>query len=109
MRSDSEIHNDIGSILFNIAPAGATNVTMLAQLSKELDTCKYKYDYIDEQGKNSWFTGGGRANTDMLMLLKELRQWYIDKNLTSDAPAWIGCEVSLDLINSKIGIDFIYP
>lgn len=79
---------------------------MQAQLSMELDTCKYKYDFIDEHGEISWFTGGGRANTDMLKLLTELRQWYIDNKLTAGAAAWNGCEVVLDLVNTKIGIDF---
>jgi hypothetical protein len=59
--------------LFEIAPSGACKIIMRAQLSQELDSCEYEYDYIDEQGNVAWFTAGGRANTDMLDLLTELR------------------------------------
>lgn len=109
MRSDDDIYNDIGGILFEIAPDGACKIIMRAQLSQELDSCEYEYDYIDEQGNVAWFTAGGRANTDILDLLTELRSWYVENKLTGGLPAWSGCEVTLDLVKVKISIDFIYP
>lgn len=109
MRSDNDIYNDIGGILFEIAPNGACKIIMRAQLSQELDSCEYEYDYIDEQGNVAWFTAGGRANTDILDLLTELRSWYLENKLTAGLPAWSGCEVTLDLVKVKISIDFIYP
>ena len=59
MRSDDDIYNDIGGILCEIAPGGACKVIMRAQLSQELDSCEYEYDYIDERGNVAWFTAGG--------------------------------------------------
>jgi hypothetical protein len=109
MRSDDDIYNDIGSILFQIAPDGACKIIMRAQLSQELDSCEYEYDYIDKQGNVAWFTAGGRANTDILALLTELRSWYVENKLTGELPAWSGCEVTLDLVEVKISIDFVYP
>lgn len=109
MRNDDDIYNDIGSILFEIAPGGACKVIMSARLSQELDSCEYEYDYIDEQGDVAWFTAGGRANTDIFDLLTELRSWYVNNKLTGGQPAWTGCEVTLDLVKVKISIDFVYP
>lgn len=109
MRSDDDIYNDIGGILFGIAPVSACKVIMRAKLSQELDSCEYEYDYIDEESNASWFTAGGRANTDILELLIELRSWYFVNKLTGGLPAWSGCEVTLDLVKVKITIDFIYP
>jgi hypothetical protein len=108
MRSDSDIYNDIGAILFDVAPKGACKVVMRAQLAQELDTCEYEYDFVDEQGNVSWFTAGGRANTDMLKLLVELRHWYFENKLTAGMSVWNGCEVTIDLVGGKIGVEFIY-
>ena len=108
MRSDDDIYNDIGRILFELAPKGACKVIMRAQLSQELDSCEYEYDYFDEQDNVSWFTAGGRANTDMLSLLIELRHWYVENRLTGDLPVWNGCEATLDLIKVKLNINFLY-
>lgn len=109
MRSDDDIYNDIGVILFEVAPKGACKVIMRAQLSQELGSCEYEYDYVDEQGGVAWFTAGGRANTDILDLLTELRSWYVENKLTGGLPVWNGCVVILDLVKVKISIDFIYP
>ncbi|MFF7707579.1 hypothetical protein [Pseudomonas sp. NPDC007930] len=108
MRSDDDIYNDIGGVLIEVAPAGACKIIMRVQLSQELDSCEYEYDYIDEQGVVAWFTAGGRANTDILKLLTELCSWYVENKLTGGLPAWSGCEVILDLVKVKISIDFIY-
>ena len=55
---------------------------MRTQLSQELDSCEYEYDYIDEQGNIAWFTAGGRANKGILDLLTELRSWYVENKIT---------------------------
>lgn len=109
MRNDDDIYNEIGRILFEVAPDGARKIIMRARLSRELDSCEYKYDYIDEQGNVAWFTAGGRANTDILDLLTELRLWHVENKLTGGLSAWNGLEVVLDLVKSKINIDFFYP
>lgn len=108
MRSDSDIYNDIGAILFDVAPKGACKVVMRAQLAQELDTCEYEYDFVDERGNVSWFTAGGRANTDMLKLLVELRHWYFENKLTGGMSVWSGCGVTIDLVGGKGEVEFIY-
>ncbi|CAI8816966.1 MULTISPECIES: hypothetical protein [Pseudomonas] len=108
MRGDNDIYNDIGAILFDVAPKGACKVVMRAQLAPELDSCEHEYDFVDEQGNVSWFTAGGRVNTDMLKLLVELRHWYFQNKLTAGMSAWSGCEVMIDLVERKVGVEFIY-
>ncbi|MDN0122581.1 hypothetical protein QVN60_05115 [Yersinia aleksiciae] len=108
MRNDQEIYKDIGTILYSIAPDEAKKVIMRAELSPENDHCEYEYDYIDDSGESSWFTAGGRANTDMLRHLVELRTYYVENNLTNGRPAWRGCEVTLDVERMKLGIEFRY-
>lgn len=109
MRSDDDIYNDIGRLLFEAAPKAACKVIMRAKLSRELDSCEYEYDYVDEQGNSFWFTAGGRTNLNILDLLVELRSWYVKNKLTAEMPVWTGCEVTLDLVKVKISINFIYP
>jgi hypothetical protein len=108
MRNDSEIYNRIGEILMGAAPEGARKIIARAKLSKDLDSCEYEYDYIDEQGEASWFTVGGRVNTEMLSLLVELRCWYVENNLAAGLPVWDGCEITINLEEVKIAINFIY-
>lgn len=108
MLNENSIYNDIGQLLFNIAPDGAKIVKMKAELSQEGDHCKYQYDYINKSNDINWFSGGAKANNDMLNYLVKLRQYYTDNNLTNGQPAWVGCIVTVDIENSKIGIDFKY-
>ena len=108
MKTDQEIYNNIGVLLYDIAPHGAKKINMRANLSVEGNTCEYEYDYIDNENLLKWFTAGGVANTKMLHYLVELRNYYIENNLTNDLPIWKGCEVTLDLEKMKINIDFKY-
>ncbi|MCA6223137.1 immunity protein YezG family protein [Photorhabdus antumapuensis] len=108
MRSDQEIYKDIGLILYSIVPDEARKIIMRADLSPEGDHCAYEYDYIDNSGNTEWLTAGGQANTDMLRYLVELRNYYMDNNLTNDRTVWHGCEVTLDVEQMKLNIDFKY-
>jgi len=108
MRNDSDIYNDIGAVLLKIAPKGSCRILMRASLSRDSDSCEYEYDSVDNEGKASWFTAGGRANMDMLGYLVELQNWYVENKLTSGLPVWCGCEVTLDLESMKININFSY-
>ncbi|XKM13543.1 hypothetical protein RCS94_11040 [Orbaceae bacterium ac157xtp] len=105
--NDNEIHNKIGQLLFNIAPEDAKIVIMKVELSQENDHCKYKYNYINKFDDALWFTGG-KANSEMLNLLVELKQYTIDNNLTNGHPIWVGCIVTIDIEKSKINIEFKY-
>lgn len=108
MRNDQEIYKDIGTVLYSIAPDEAKKIIMRAELSPENDHCKYEYDYLNAADEIQWLTAGGRANTDILRYLVELRNYYIENNLTNGRPAWHGCEVTLDIEKMKLNIDFRY-
>lgn len=108
MMNDKAIYNDIGQILFNIAPENSKQIIMSAELSPENDHCRYQYDYIDKFGEKKQFTGGGRAGGDILDCLVKLRKFYIENNLTNGKPIWHGCEVIVDLEKNKIHVDFKY-
>ncbi|MDU9393750.1 hypothetical protein [Pseudomonas sp. zfem002] len=105
MRSDDDIYNDLGGVLLQVAPEGSCKIIMRAKLSKGLDSCEC--DCIHEGDNVSWFTAGGRANTDMLGLLIELRRWCFNNKPAGGLPLWGGCEVVLNLVGFGVIIDFI--
>lgn len=109
MRNDQEIYNDIGSILLAIAPDGASKVIMRATLSPENDHCKCEFDYVDQlTRKTNWFSAGAEANSDLMDLLVELRQFFVAMFNSQEKPFWHGCEVTVDVETLKIHIDFNY-
>lgn len=108
MLKNNCIYNEIGQLLFNIAPEGAKTVIMKAELSPDEDHCKCQFDYINKSNDIKRFLGGARANRDMLDYLVKLRQYSIDNNLTNGLPAWVGCIVTVDIENAKIDIEFKY-
>ena len=103
-----QLNNDIGQILFNIAPDRAKIIIMKAELSQEGDHCQCQFDYINESNDIKRFLGGARANYDMLNCLVELRKYCIDNNLTNGLPAWVGCIVTVDIEKATIDIEFKY-
>ncbi|EJD6411052.1 hypothetical protein NQ837_004377 [Providencia rettgeri] len=108
MKTEQEIYNEIGSLLYGIAPEDAQKIIMRANLSVEGDTCEYEYDYLDNENSLKWITAGGGVNTNMLHYLVELQNYYIENNLTNGLPVWKACEATLDLEKMKISIDFKY-
>ncbi|MGG7448518.1 hypothetical protein ACQ3G7_20880 [Kosakonia oryzendophytica] len=109
MRTDQEIYNDIGSILLAVVPDTGSKVIMRAELSPENDHCKCEFDYVDKlTGKMNWFSAGARANSDLLDLLVELRNYFLANFNSQEKPFWHGCEVTVDVESLKINIDFKY-
>lgn len=107
MRTDQEIYNDIGSILLAVVPDAALKVIMRAELSPENDHCEF--DYVDKlTGNTKWFSAGSRANSDLLDLLVELRNYFVANFNSQERPFWHGCEVTVDIETLKINIDFKY-
>ena len=69
----NQLNNDIGQLLFYIAPDSVKTVIMKAERSPIEDDCKYQFDYLNKSNDINWFAGGVRANRDMLDYLEELR------------------------------------
>lgn len=109
MRSDQEIYNDIGSILLSAAPDSASKIMMRATLSPENDHCKCEFDYVDKcTGDINWFSAGAQANSDLLDLLVELRNYFLDNFKSQEKPFWHSCEVTVNVETLKLNIDFKY-
>lgn len=109
MRSDQEIYNDIGAILLAVVPDSASKAIMRAELSPENDHCKCEFDYVDKTtGDIIWFSAGGQENSNLLDLLVELRNYFVNNFKSQEKPFWRGCEVTVDIETLKINIDFKY-
>lgn len=109
MRSDQKIYNDIGATLLSAAPENVSKIIMRAILSPENDHCKCEFDYVDKAtGDTNWFSAGAQANGDLLDLLVELRNFFVDNFKSQKKPFWHGCEVTVDIETLKINIDFQY-
>ena len=108
MEIKNNIYNNIGLILVNASPKNATKVIVRAELHADEDTCKYEFDYIDNNGQMDWFDPDGRAVGDLTDELIKLKHYFIDNNLTNGKPIWHGCEVIVDLEKNKIHVDFKY-
>lgn len=109
MRSEHDIYNDIGAILMAIVPNDASKVMLQATLSPEGDHCKCEFDYIDKHtGDINWFSAGMQANSDLMDLLVELRNFFA-YNTGSDAKKpWHDCGIVVDVESLKISINFKY-
>lgn len=109
MRKDNDIYNDIGQILFNIAPNDAKKVILQAEFVPEGDVCTFLYDYVDINDDIQWFeNGSAQASGELMDYLIELKRYTLDNNLTNGHPIWTGCIVTVDIENSKINIEFKY-
>lgn len=108
MNSEQNLYNKIGQVLFRISPDNARTIIMQAKIWPEGDASEYKFDYITTDGKNGWLDPEGNVIDDLHNLLKELRQYFIDNNLTNGNPIWTGCIVTVDIEKAKINIDFKY-
>lgn len=98
MRSDQDIYNDIGAVLLNSAPENASKIIMRAMLSTENDHCKCEFDYVNKiTGDTNWFSAGAQANSLLLDLLVELRNFFVDNFKSQEKPFWHACEVTVDI------------
>lgn len=108
MSSEQEIYQKIGQILLNAGPDEAKKIIVRAEPFPEGDGCKYEFDYVDAAGELDWFSPDGRATGDLTDIIVELRTYYVENNLTNGRPAWLSCEVTLDVERMKLGIEFRY-
>lgn len=109
MRSDQHIYNDIGSVLLSVAPNSASKIMMRATVSPENDHCKCEFDYEDmHTGEVSWFSAGAQANSNLLKLFVELRNYFFSNFKSQKKPFWHSCKITIDIETLKINIDFEY-
>ena len=102
-----DIENRIGQTLFDISPNKAKKIIMKSLISPENDHGKFAFSFLSESGREESISGSDIID-EMLKLLVELKQYYLDNNLTNGQPIWLGSEVSVDLEKMKIHFDMKY-
>ncbi|WP_349305369.1 hypothetical protein [Serratia plymuthica] len=108
MMQHQEIYQKIGKILFSCGPDNARKLIVRAEVFPENDGSKYEFDYLDENGDLGWFDPDGRAIADLTDALIELKNFFIDNNLTNGMPVWSKCEITVDVPEEKINIKVQY-
>ncbi|XKM13539.1 DUF600 family protein [Orbaceae bacterium ac157xtp] len=102
--NDNEIHNKIGQLLFNSAPDDAKKVIAQLEFTPEMDVCTFLFEFYNKENELTWYMPNSDITSPLSDTVKELRQYYIENNLT----AWIGCIITVDIENSKINIEYKY-
>jgi hypothetical protein len=98
LKNDIDLCKEIGQCLYNAAPDDAKKIIMKAELSSSGDSCKFEYDYINQQGKEAWFLPeNGRTAHDLRVLLTQHRDFFVSQGET----AWVSCEFIVDVEKGK--------
>lgn len=109
MSLDDEIYKEIGQLLYNSAPDDAKLIIMDAELSPEGDSCRFNYDYINDNNEKKWFLPeDGLTDQRLRELLVSLREFFIENFKSKQKPFWHGCIAKLDIEKSEINIEFKY-
>ncbi|MEN4831403.1 hypothetical protein [Pantoea vagans] len=109
MSLDGEIYRKIGQLLYNSAPDNAKFIIMDAELTVAGDSCRFNYDYINENDEKNWFLpDDGLTDQKLRELLVLLRKFFVENFKSKEKPFWHGCIVMLDVEKSEINIDFKY-
>lgn len=108
MNELEDLHNKIGQLLINAGPENAKKIIARAKLPLDSESCEYEYDYIDQEDSSDWFIPDKLASYDLRLLLVEMRNFYIKNNMTNGEPAWTVCEITIDIPEEKININFQY-
>ena len=107
-KTDDQLNNEIGQLLFKSSPNGAKKVIAQLEFSPEMDVCRYLFDYYDQNDELNWYALDSDITSPLIKAVRELRQYYIDNNLTNGLPAWRGCIITVDIENAKIDFEFKY-
>lgn len=105
---DSEIYNKIGEVLINSSPNDSMKIIAKFEIAEMNDVVTYTFSYIDKQGFSKNYRPVSEARDDLFSALFELKQYYLDNNLTNGKPIWVGGIMTVDIENSKISIEFKY-
>jgi hypothetical protein len=107
--SEDDIYLQLGKILLDTSPVTAMKVIIEAELSPENDHCQLLYDYVDEEGKQDWFSPvSAQVDVELFECLVELRKIYTRHGVTGECPIWSGCVITLDVAVSKLAVEFKY-
>ena len=107
-KTDDQLNNEIGQLLFKSSPNGAKKVIAQLEFTPEMDACTYIFDYYNQNNELNWYTLDTDITSPLIDMVRELRQYYIDNNLTNGLPAWRGCIITVDIENAKIDFEFKY-
>jgi hypothetical protein len=106
---DDRIYHEMGQILFDIAPQGAREIIVDAEITPENDHCKLLFDFVDEAGKTQWFLPpSGQVDSDIFDLLVQLKQFFATHDLFPEGQQWHGCTIKLLMEKPNIKFDFKY-
>ncbi|MCU6678633.1 hypothetical protein [Leclercia tamurae] len=102
------LHNKIGQLLVNAGPADAKTIIARAKLARDGESCEYEYDYIYQQDNEDWFVPDKLASYHLRLLLVNLRDYYMQNNMTNGKAPWTGCDITIDIPAEKISINLKY-
>lgn len=108
MKGLDDLHHKIGQLLVDAGPESAREIVARAKLSLDGESCEYEYDYIDQSGNEDWFVPDKLASHDLRLLLVEMRDFYIQNNMTNGKTAWTACEITVDIVKGTISINLQY-
>ena len=107
-KTDDQLNNEIGQLLFKSSPNGAKKVIARLEFTPEMDACTYLFDYYNQNDELNWYTLNSDITSPLIKAVRELRQYYIDNNLTNGLPVWRGCIITVDIENANIDFEFKY-
>ncbi len=90
------LHKKIGQLLVNAGPADAKTIIARAKLALDGESCEYEYDYIDQHDNEDWFVPDKLASYHLRLQLVNLRDYYMQNNMTNGKAPWTGCEITID-------------
>lgn len=102
-----DFYNEIGQVLVSICPDNSRKIIMKFASTAKEDVFTYQYFYYVSADRVS-FLPEESIEQDLKVLFLNLKKFFIDNNLTNGLPAWLGCEVSVDLEKMKIHFDMKY-
>ena len=107
-KTDDQLNNEIGQLLFKSSPNGAKKVIAQLEFTPEMDACTCIFDYYNQNDELNWYTLNSDITSPLIKAVRELRQYYIDNNLTNGLPVWRGCIITVDIENANIDFEFKY-
>ncbi|MFC0181011.1 hypothetical protein [Thorsellia kenyensis] len=107
IKNDSQLYNEIASVLFQSSTAECIKICMLLRLSADSKHSKTEAFGFDTDGNEiSFLVDDSFGN--MHDLAVELKNYFLENNLTNGMPGWRYLWVEVDVVNNKVKFDFAY-